>query len=137
MLQRKLKPSKYSISALQMRCQVELAGKTMTKQLVSELSHFLKLKFITNKVFLKQRVFSFQFLSLLLSSLPKKRNLIDISFVISGLLKSRQVTSLTDRMSRLCFFLQMGLASVGKQISKYENSLRENTSFFHIALLPR
>lgn len=54
-----------------MSCQVELAGKIMTKQFVSELSHFLKLKFITDKVLLQQRVFSCQFLSLLLSSLPK------------------------------------------------------------------
>lgn len=72
-----------------MSCQAELAGKTMTKQLVSELCHFLKLKFITNKVLLQQRVFSFQFLSLLLSSLPKKKYLIDVSFVISELLKNR------------------------------------------------
>lgn len=73
MLQRKFKPSKYSLQCPfnLMSCQMELAGKILTKQLMSRFSHSLKLKSLTDKVSLQQRVVSVSFSVFLLSSLLK------------------------------------------------------------------
>lgn len=136
MLQRKLKPSKYSLQCPfnLMSCQMELAGKIMTKQLMSRFSHSLKLKSITDKVSLRQRVVSCQFLCLPPQQSAKK---VAVALAISGLLKTRQVISLADSESGPHFFQQMGLASEGNQIPAYENFQKERISFFHLALLPR
>lgn len=135
MLQRKLKPSKYSLQCPfnLMSCQIELAGKIKTK-LVSRFSHSLKIKSITDKVSLQQRLVFCQFFCLPPQQSAKK---IAVALAISGLSKNRQVISLADSESGLHFFLQMGLASEGNQIPTYENSLKERISFFRIALLSR
>lgn len=65
-----------------MSCQMELAGKIMTEQLVSEFFHSLKLKSMTDKVSLQQRVVSCQFLCPPPQQSAKK---IAIALAISGL----------------------------------------------------
>lgn len=65
---------------------MELAGKIMTKQLVLEFCHSLKLKSITDKVLVQQRVVSCQLLYPPPQQSAKK---IAVALAISGLLDNQ------------------------------------------------